>query len=106
MPTPRLKLAASWWRSYGSFATASNIGLVFRHAVAQIRNGRGVLAAVLSVHHACIHTLGATPAFKILENQEGVAFLQMAQTVSVKGVRPQAEDQPTQGKKKASKKAR
>jgi hypothetical protein len=35
--------------------------------------------AVLTVHHACIHTLSATPAFKMIENHKGVAFLQMAQ---------------------------
>ena len=32
--------------------------------------------AVLSVHHACIHTLTSTPAIKIIENQNGVAFIQ------------------------------
>jgi hypothetical protein len=35
--------------------------------------------AVLTVHHACVHTLAATPAFKMIENHKGVAFLQMAQ---------------------------
>lgn len=34
---------------------------------------------VLTVHHACIQTLAATPAFKIIENQNGVAFMQMLQ---------------------------
>lgn len=38
---------------------------------------------VLSVHHACIHTLSATPAFKIIENQKGVAFIQVAKQVMV-----------------------
>lgn len=33
---------------------------------------------VLSVHHACIHTLSSTLAFKIIENQNGVAFIQNA----------------------------
>lgn len=32
--------------------------------------------AVLSVHHACIHTLTATPATKIIENHKGKAFIQ------------------------------
>lgn len=41
--------------------------------------------AVLSVHHACIHTLGSTGAFKIIENHRGVAFIQVAQTVMVQG---------------------
>jgi membrane-bound ClpP family serine protease len=40
--------------------------------------------AVLSVHHACIHTLSSTTAYKIIENQEGVAFIQIAQAVMVK----------------------
>jgi len=35
--------------------------------------------AVLSVHHACIHTLAATGAYKIIENHEGIAYIQMAQ---------------------------
>jgi len=34
---------------------------------------------VLSIHHACIHTLATTSAFKIIENQNGVAFIQQAQ---------------------------
>ena len=39
--------------------------------------------AVLSLHHACIHTLGSTPAFKIIENHQGIAFIQIAQNVIV-----------------------
>jgi len=37
--------------------------------------------AVLSVHHAYIHTLASTIAFKIIENHKGVAFIQAVQTV-------------------------
>ena len=37
--------------------------------------------AVLSLHHSCIHTLGSTPAFKLIENHKGIAFIQMAQDV-------------------------
>jgi len=40
--------------------------------------------AVLSVHHACVHTLSGTPAYKIVENHLGIAFIQMAQQVVVK----------------------
>jgi ATP-dependent protease ClpP protease subunit len=40
--------------------------------------------AVLSIHHACIHTLSATAAYKIIENQHGVAFIQQVQHVLVK----------------------
>lgn len=32
---------------------------------------------VLSVHHSCIISLTQTPAFKIIENQEGKAFIQL-----------------------------
>lgn len=38
---------------------------------------------VLSVHHACIHTLGSTAAFKIIENHKGCAFIQIAKQVIV-----------------------
>ncbi|GAB4356393.1 MAG: S49 family peptidase [Gammaproteobacteria bacterium] len=41
--------------------------------------------AVLSVHHACIHTLSSTASFKIIENHLGIAFIQIAQTVVVQG---------------------
>ena len=34
---------------------------------------------VLSVHHACIHTLSGTQAIKIIENHMGVAFIQLHQ---------------------------
>lgn len=33
--------------------------------------------AVLSIHHACIHTLTSTPASKIIENHKGKAFIQI-----------------------------
>jgi len=41
--------------------------------------------AVLSVHHACMLTFSATPAVKIIENHEGVAFIKLAQPVLVPG---------------------
>jgi hypothetical protein len=40
--------------------------------------------AVLSVHHACVHTLTSTAAVKIIENHEGVAFIRTMQTMVVK----------------------
>jgi len=39
--------------------------------------------AVLSVHHSLIHTLSATSAFKVIENHNGVAYIQVAQQVLV-----------------------
>jgi len=41
--------------------------------------------AVLTLHHACIHTLSSTGAYKMIENHEGVAYMQMFQQVIVKG---------------------
>jgi len=38
---------------------------------------------VLSVHHACIHTLSATPAFKLIENQNGVAYIKIARQMII-----------------------
>jgi len=34
---------------------------------------------VLTVHHACIHTLSLPAPYKIIENQDGVAFIQQVQ---------------------------
>lgn len=34
--------------------------------------------AVLAVHHACVHTLQATAAFKLIENHRGIAYIQTA----------------------------
>jgi len=39
--------------------------------------------AVLSVHHICIQTLTGTPAYKIIENHEGVAFIQLLQQIQI-----------------------
>ena len=41
--------------------------------------------AVLSLHHACMLTFTKTPAFKIIENQRGIAFIKVAQPVLVSG---------------------
>lgn len=59
----------------------SEIGLNVR----LLEDDHDLQEAVLSVHHACIHTLGATPAYKIIENHKGVVFIQIAQSVIVQG---------------------
>ena len=43
--------------------------------------------AILSVHHACIHTFSATGAYKIIENQSGQAFIQIIKQVVVQAQR-------------------
>ncbi|HVP96396.1 SDH family Clp fold serine proteinase [Methanoregula sp.] len=40
--------------------------------------------AILAVHHSYIHTLSSTDAFKIIENHNGVAFVQSAKIVAIK----------------------
>lgn len=49
--------------------------------VVPLEDNQDIQDAVLSVHHSCIHTLAATPAYKIIENQNGIAFIQIAQFV-------------------------
>lgn len=39
--------------------------------------------AVLSVHHACIHTLASTNAFKIIENQLGHAYISTVSQIAI-----------------------
>ena len=55
------------------------------HAVSKShgRHNQSLQDLVLSVHHSCIHTLSETPSFKIIENQNGIAFIQMAQMMPV-----------------------
>ncbi|MBC8181912.1 S49 family peptidase [candidate division KSB1 bacterium] len=58
-----------------SYQNCKNMGL----NVAPLEQDDDFQNAVLTVHHACIHTLASTEAFKIIENQDGVAFIQLAQ---------------------------
>jgi len=50
-----------------------------------LEDDQALQEAVLSIHHALVHTLSATAAYKIIENHEGVAFIQIAQRVIVQG---------------------
>lgn len=62
-----------------SYSKARDVGLKVR----LLEDEPGLQKAVLSVHHACIHTLSGTSASKIIENHIGVAFIQMARQVVV-----------------------
>jgi len=62
-----------------SYDRCSEIGL----QVHKLEDDQDLQNAVLSVHHACIHSLGSTPAFKIIENHEGKAFIQIAHPVVI-----------------------
>lgn len=63
-----------------SLAKCTEIGL----KVNPLEQNEDLQDAVLSVHHACIHTLASTAAFKIIENHKGTAFIQIAQQVMVR----------------------
>lgn len=52
--------------------------------IVDLENDQKLQDAVLSVHHACIQTLDATPAVKIIENHNGVAFIQTIKEVLLK----------------------
>lgn len=53
-----------------------------------LEDNQEVQDAVLTVHHACIHTLSATSAYKIIENHNGTAFIQTVQTAQIVSVPP------------------
>jgi ClpP class serine protease len=52
--------------------------------------------AVLTVHHACINTLGQTGALKIIENQESISFIVAAAVQQLSGI-PIPMPQPMPG---------
>ena len=56
-----------------SFDKCKEIGL----EVVEMESDHALQSAILSVHHACIHTLSATVAYKLIENHNGVAFIQI-----------------------------
>lgn len=45
--------------------------------VETIENNQKLQDAILSVHHACMLTFSATPAIKIIENHNGIAFIKL-----------------------------
>lgn len=49
--------------------------------VGALEEGDELQDAVLSLHHACMLTFSATPAFKIVENHLGIAFIKITQQV-------------------------
>lgn len=56
-----------------SYSKAKDIGL----KVSLLEDDPGLQKAVLSVHHSCIQTLSSTGAYKIIENQKGVAYIKI-----------------------------
>ncbi|UFU05490.1 SDH family Clp fold serine proteinase [Ruania halotolerans] len=54
-----------------SAAKATSLGL----EVEMLESDEELQEKVLTVHHACAQTLASTPAFKIVENHEGVSYI-------------------------------
>ncbi len=50
--------------------------------VSALEDDHELQEAVLTVHHACLHTLSGTPTIKLIENQNGQAFVQQVQFVA------------------------
>jgi ATP-dependent protease ClpP protease subunit len=69
-------------KSHARHLSASKCKAIGLHII-DLENDQDLQEKVLSVHHACIHTLSSTPAFKLIENQNGVAFIQIAKQVMV-----------------------
>jgi hypothetical protein len=61
-----------------SMRRASDLGL----KVAALEAANTLQEAALTVHHACIQTLAGTNAIKLIENHDGVAFVQQVQIVA------------------------
>ncbi|PPJ05912.1 serine protease [Nocardia nova] len=64
-----------------SAAKAKDLGIV----VEMLEDDANLQEKVLTVHHACIQTLGETTAFKLIENQLGVAQVLTATVASPGG---------------------
>ena len=51
--------------------------------------------AVLSVHHACMHTFAETGAHKIIENHEGVAYISSVKQLLIQAPLAPGVETPT-----------
>jgi ClpP class serine protease len=58
-------------------ARARSLGL----KITPLEENQDLQDAVLSVHHACLQSIAETSAFKLIENQNGVAFVSSVQQV-------------------------
>ena len=79
---------ASWFADYQNFRShgrrvgadeARNIGL----KVTRLEDDQGLQDAVLSIHHATMHTFSGTGATKIIENHDGRAFIRLVREIAI-----------------------
>jgi hypothetical protein len=78
-----------------SAAKCKEIGL----KIFDLESDQKLQEKVLSIHHIYFHTLSSTPAFKIIENQNGMAFILQAQHVLMASphMQQQAGQPPLEG---------
>jgi len=67
-----------------SVQKADDIGI----KVSSLEGDQTLQDLVLTVHHACVQTLSATPAVKLIENQNGVAYINAEQRLLVAAAAP------------------
>lgn len=58
-----------------SLQKCKEIGMVIK----QLESDQKLQDLVLTIHHIYFHTLGSTPAFKIIENHNGIAYIMQTQ---------------------------
>lgn len=79
--TAKAHAAAKWFADFKAFRShgrrvSREEARVQGLTVVDLEDDADLQDAVLSVHHAVNHTLGGTPAYKIIENHHGRAFIQ------------------------------
>ena len=51
--------------------------------ISPLEDDQDLQERVLSVHHSCVLTMTSTPAYKLIENQLGVAFIKITRSMVV-----------------------
>jgi hypothetical protein len=73
MSRRQLPVVSNKGHERGELEKAKSLGL----NVKALEDDTALQDAVLTVHHALIHTMSSTRVIKIIENHTGVAFLQV-----------------------------
>jgi hypothetical protein len=84
----KAKRAAKWFGDYSYFRSHSRRVSyedvdALELKVSRLEDDPSLQDAVLSVHHALVHTFSGTPALKLIENHRGRAFVEMMPSLLV-----------------------
>ena len=87
------KTVADWFADYESFRShGRRVGRDQARAigvkVVDLEDDAQLQDAVLSVHHATMHTFAGTPAQKIIENYHGRAWVRMGSIIQIPAAKP------------------